>query len=233
MAGLADLVTASQMAAAIDMMRFDRTITGFEFKPSLGIVAKRLQEFGSELADMRDPLTKSVKDVMTISILENFMSGGRPSWDSLSENTLANRSKDGSGSMILVRSGSLAEIASSEGVWSIGKTTATIRSLPQKVWYGNVHQAGMEGNEYSGGGWFKKYQDAAKKSLGSEASPKEVDSLAMKIFDKRTSSHGAAPRGRTSIPARPFAMFQDEDIDAIELIFIEWIEDKVREVGLS
>jgi len=42
MAGLADLVTASQMAAAIDMMRFDRTITGFEFKPSrLRLAANR------------------------------------------------------------------------------------------------------------------------------------------------------------------------------------------------
>ena len=232
MAGLADLVTASQMAAAIDMMRFDRTITGFEFKPSIGIAAKRLQMFGESLEDMTDPLTRSVKDVMTISILENFMTGGRPTWDSLSENTLARRAKDGSGTMLMVRTGALAEAASSVGIWSIGKTSATIRSLPRNVWYGYVHQAGQQGNSYSGGNWFQKYQNAARKSLGSEASKKEVDELAFKIFDKRTTVHGAAPRSTPSIPARPFVMFQDEDIDAIELIFVEWLEMKVAEAGL-
>ena len=232
MAGWGDLMTASQMAAAIEMLRFDMQITGFEFKPSLGLVAKRLQQFGEEFQDLSEPLTRSVKDVMTISILENFMSGGRPTWDSLSPTTLARREKDGSGKMILVRSGSLADVASSVGIWSIGKTTATIRDLPNKVWYGKVHQAGFGGSSYSAGNWFNKYQHAARKSLGNEASDREVDELAMKIFDKRTTVHGAAPRGNANIPSRPFAMFQPEDIDAIELIFIEWIEEKIREAGL-
>jgi phage gpG-like protein len=232
MAGYADLATASQIAAAIDMIRFDRAITSFEFQPSLGIVAKRLTQFGEEFSDMRDPLKKSIKDVMTISILENFISGGRPDWEELAYDTLKRRAKEGSGTMILVRTGNLAEVASSEGVWSVGKQSATIRDLPDRVWYGKIHQAGLAGSQFAAGNWFKKYQAAARKSLGPDEDDAEVDKLAYKMFDKRLLSHGPAPKGAPEIPARPFAVFQDEDIDAIENIFVDWIEEKVREAGL-
>lgn len=232
MAGLADLMTAAQAAAAIDMLRFDYQITAFEFTPSLGIVAKRFAQLAEEFNDLTEPLTKSVEDVMTISILENFMSGGRPPWEELAYDTLQKRAKEGSGSMILVRSGNLAEVASSVSVWSIGRTTATIRDLPNKVWYGKVHQGGLAGNQFSGGNWFKKYQTAARKALGPDEDDKTVDELAFKMFDKRVLSHGAAPRGSSDIPARPFVMFQPEDIDAIQLIFVDWIEEQVQEAGL-
>jgi phage gpG-like protein len=223
------MMSAAQIAGAIDGIRFDRMITSFEFKPSLGIVAKKLTVLGDEFKDLRVPLRRGVKDVMTISILENFVSGGRPAWEPLADQTLQHRKDTG---MILVRSGALAETASSEDIWSIGATTATIRDLPGKVWYGKVHQGGREGNDFGGGKWFDKYKNAAKKSLGSEASDDEVSKLAMKIFDKRTATHGAAPNSVSAIPARPFAVFQDEDIDAIELIFVEWIETKVREADI-
>jgi len=232
MAGLEDLLVASQMAAAIDMMRFDTHITAFEFKPSLGIVAKRFMELGEEFQDMSVPLKRGIKDVMTISILENFMSGGRPSWPELSESTLRQRAEKGEGTMLMVRSGSLAEVASSEGIWSVGKTSAAVRDLPDSVWYGKVHQAGQEGNSFGGGKWFDKYKKAASSALGPEADRDEVEKLAFKMFDKRTLKHGAAPRSTPDIPARPFILFQDEDIDAIQLIFIEWIEEKIVMAGL-
>lgn len=231
MAGLADMVTASQIAAAIDRIRFDKRITAFEFKPSLGIVAKQLANFADELGDMREPLKKSVSDVMTISILENFVSGGRPPWEALSQTTLDRRAKLGQGTMILVRTGALGEVASSEGVWSIGRQSATIRDLPQRVWYGKVHQAGAAGNQFAGGNWFKKYEGAARKALGPDEDDEEVSKLAFKMFDKRLLSHGPAPNASTDIPERPFAVFQDEDIDAIQNIFIDWIDDKLREAG--
>lgn len=229
--GFADMVTASHLAALVDGIRFDYHITAFEFKPSLGIVAKRLQELGEEFADMSEPLRRGVRDVMTISILENFVSGGRPSWEPLSANTLKHRGAEGGTQLVLVRSGALADVASSEGIWSVGKTSATIRDLPQNVWYGKVHQAGQSGNEFSGGNWFKKYQNAAKKALGPEASNKEVDDLAYKMFDKRLTSHGPAPAATPAIPARPFAVFQEEDVEAIREIFIDWIEQKIVERG--
>jgi phage gpG-like protein len=215
-------------------IRFDKQITSFEFKPSLGIVAKQLQAFGESLKDMREPLKKSVDDVMTMSLLENFMSGGRPAWEPLTYYTERRRKE--ANPMILVRSGALADVASSPRIWSIGATTATIRDIPQKVWYGKVHQAGSGGGggnseARSAGSWFKKYQAAARKIEGPEATQKEVDATAYKIFDKRVAQHGIAPQGSAEIPARPWAMFQEEDIDKIQLIFAEWVEKKLREIG--
>lgn len=232
MAGLEDLMTAAQLSAAVDLLRFDYHIEAFEFKPSLGLVAKAFMKLGEDFQDMSEPLKRGVKDVMTISILENFMSGGRPAWDELSNETIKRRQQNGQGTMILVRSGALAEAASSVGIWSIGKATATVRNLPANVWYGKIHQAGYGGGGYSGGQWFKKYQDAARKTLGAEADGKEVDQLAFKFFDKRTTEHGAAPRSAPAIPARPFIMFQPEDVDAIQLIFYAWLEEKVTAAGL-
>jgi len=230
--GLAAMVGASQIAAAVDLIRFDRQITAFEFTPSLGIVAKRFAALADEFDDLREPLKKSISDVMTVSILENFMSGGRPSWDPLAPTTVAKRDKLGAGSMILVRSGALADVASSEGIWSVGKTSATIKDLPDKVWYGKIHQGGMAGNQFSGGNWFNKYKNAARKVAGPDEDDEEVTKLAYKLFDKRLLSHGPAPKGQSDTPARPFVMFQEEDIDAIQIIFAEWVEEKVREAGL-
>lgn len=232
MAGLQDLATAAQMASAIDALRFDMQITSFEFQPSIGIMGKKFAMLAKELEDLHEPLTRSVHDVMTVSILENFISGGRPTWDELSPATIARRRKLGQGTMILVRSGKLGEVASSERIWSIGRTTATVRDLPESVWYGKIHQGGYEGGQFAGGNWFRKYQVAARKALGPDEDDKEVDALAFKMFDKRLLSHGPAPRQASSIPARPFVMFQDEDIDAIQLIFITWVEEKVAEVEL-
>lgn len=228
---LSGMMSAAQIAGAIDGIRFDRHITSFEFKPSLGIVAKKLVALGAEFEDLREPLKRGINDVMTISILENFMSGGRPTWDELSENTVLRHK--GPGGMILVRTGALAETASSPDIWSIGKTSAAVRDLPDRVWYGKVHQAGQEGVESSGEGWFAKYEKAASKTLGPGASKKAVTALATKIWGRKTAGHASgASTGTPEIPARPFIMFQDEDIDAIELIFAEWIEEKVREANI-
>ena len=227
-----DMISASQLAAIVDGgLRFDKVIESFEFKPSIGISAKRMMSLSEALQDMKEPLELSVTTVMTLSILENFMSGGRPKWEELSQVTIQRRQKNGSGDMILVRSGALADAASSKDIWSIGKTTAAVRSLPNNVWYGYVHQAGYEGGGGGKGAWFKKYQNAARRTLGTEASQREVDGLASKIFDQRQAKHGPAPREASPIPARPFILFQDEDIDAIELVFSAWVESKIREAG--
>jgi phage gpG-like protein len=225
------MVSASQASAAVDSIRFDRVITSFEFSPSIGIMAKRFAALADELEDLREPLTRAVEDVMTLSILENFMQGGRPQWEPLAEDTLKKRQRDGTGSMILVRSGNLAEVASSKEIWSIGRQTALVRALPQKAWYGKIHQAGTSATA-SGGNWFEKYQTAARKVLGPKASQKEVDSHAYALFDERARGYGPSPRSSTEIPARAFIMFQDEDIDAIEQIFLEWLEEKIQEAGL-
>jgi phage gpG-like protein len=224
-------LTAASIAAGMDKIRFDKSIQSFEFKPSLGIVAKQLQMFGAEFKDMREPLKKAVTDVMQYSILENFMTGGRPEkWDDLTYYTI--RRRKGKALPVLVWTGALAEGASSPSIWSIGSATATVRDLPQKIWYGKVHQAGAAGDDSLGAGnWFDKYKKAAAKIEGPEASDDEITKTAYKIFDARVTKHGIAPQATADIPARPFILFQEEDLDAIQLIFAQWIEEKARSVG--
>lgn len=227
----------AQIAEAVGKIRFDRHLERFEFKPSLGIVAKQLEKLGEELQDMREPLTDAVKDIMQYSILENFMSGGRPEkWEGLTRYTVKRR--NGKAEPILVWTGALAEGGSSPSIWSIGKQTAVIRDLPQKIWYGKVHQSGIEGTSdgEQSGNWMDKYRSEAKK-LAPRANARDIDKLAMKlsdpIFRKKqglsASSSGGGSNDTATVPARPWAMFQEEDIDNIEIIFALWIEEKVDE----
>jgi phage gpG-like protein len=93
-------------------------------------------------------------------------------------------------------------------IWTITTDKASIQTLPDKIWYGYVHQAGT-GNagtaaEASGGtaeGFQKMMDDVLSGSFGTE-------------------------RGM-NIPARPFAMIQTEDMDAIQTEWEIWLNERV------
>lgn len=91
---------------------------------------------------MSEPLTEAVKKVMQPSIRQNFNMGGRPEkWAPLSEDTIRARRGD---SRILVDTGDLRFVASAFFIWTITDSSATVRDLPEFVWYGKVHQAGSK-----------------------------------------------------------------------------------------
>lgn len=228
----ADVVTPSMIAGAVQKIRFDRSIKSFEFKPSLGIVAKAVDRWAIDIRSFREPLKRSIQQVMIPSFRENFAVGGRPAWDPLTENTI--RKRGFSAWPILVRSGKLRRGVTTLKIWTITPASASIKDLPDRIWYGKVHQAGYEGDEsmFGGGKWFDKYKNAARKVLGPDANDKEVNELGMKMFDKRLVSHGPAPGAKADIPARPFAVFQDEDLDEIQEIFAEWLIERARRAGV-
>jgi len=232
---MAGQMSRAQIAEAVGKIRFDRHLERFEFKPSLGIVASQLEKLAEELNDMHEPLKRAVEDVMQFSILENFMSGGRGTWEPLTRYTIKRRG--GSEDPILVWTGNLAEGGSSPNIWSIGAKTAVIRDLPQSIWYGKVHQAGIQGSGGGGddGDWMDKYRREAKK-LNPGGTKEQNEKLAGKLSDPifrqkngLKPSHSTSDHDTATVPARPWAVFQDEDIDAIENIFAEWIESKVNE----
>lgn len=224
-----DPVSAFQIASAVQSLRFDKSIRGFEFKPSLGIVAKNIDKFRMDIRSFREPLKRSVQQVMIPSIRENFIVGGRPSWESLAPETIARR---GSAQPILVRSGKLKRGVTTLAVWTITPTAATIKDLPDRIWYGKVHQAGTAGNKFSKHNWFSPYQAAARKMLGPEASQKEIDELGFKMFDRRLVQYGPAPRSTATIPARPFVVFQEEDMDKIQEVFATWLIERAQRAGV-
>ena len=110
--------------------------------PPVEMVVEDFVAIGLSLRSFREPLKRSVRDVVAPSIEQNFESGGRPPWPPLSESTLIVRSYDNSGDTILDRSGKLRKSATAQARW-IFTTDEGSFTLPEDVWYGIVHQNGL------------------------------------------------------------------------------------------
>lgn len=205
--------------AAVGGIRFDQNIIGigWSFQPSIGIVARDMDLLGLDIRSLKEPLTRSVKKILIPSIKKNFTSGGRPPWDPLAADTIKLR---GTAWPILVRSGRLRKAATSYSIWSISETAATVKSLPSNVWYGVIHQEGLGG--------FGKYISTARKQLGAGARPVEVTRRAFELLDEAKS---AGSHHKVAIPQRRFIMFQEEDIDAIQEVFADWLLERAVKVG--
>jgi len=214
---LSEIKTAIYGRGGFGGLRFDRVLyAGWAFQPAPGIVAKDIDRLGLDIRSFKEPLIKAIRTIMMPSIRKNFETGGRPPWDALAPYTVERR---GSSGPILVRTGDLARTASSFSIWTIGQTSASIRSMPSRVWYGNVHQSG-----------YGSIGQIARKQLGARATAQDIQERALELF------MGATPGRQQSkivIPQREFAMFQAQDIEAIQEIFIEWVEDRADRVGRS
>jgi phage gpG-like protein len=202
-------------------LRFDHILdAGWELQPSIGIVAKQIDKLALEIRDFKVPLVKAIRTVMMPSILKNFVHEGRPEpWTPLS--TFAEIQRGGRAHPILYRSGLLERTASSFGIWSVGATSATIKSLPSSVWYGVLQQGGY--------GDLKSMARMELSSAGAKLSTEALTQRAMDIF--LGGPQGGRKQSKFVIPARPFIMFQTEDIEEIQQVFVEWMEDKANEVG--
>jgi phage gpG-like protein len=175
----------------------------FEFQPSIGILADRIERLAGEVDNFREPLVKSVQKVIIPSIRKNFKEEGRPAWQELSAVTVKRRGGDTG--PILRRSGRLERTATQTSIWSFTNTAASIQKWPQETWYGALHQAGH-------GGQKAKPVKKASKKLG-VVSAADI----------------GGDGGTGTIPARPFIMYQPEDIPKIHDIFDEWLDRKIAQ----
>jgi phage gpG-like protein len=216
-------------------LRTDSVIKAFDFSPSIGILARDVDKMGIDIRSFRVPLTEAVRSVMIPSIQANFQAGGRPdSWEPLSEATQVIRSRAGQSGPILVRSGALMRNMGYMTMWDITKDYAIIKQLPPRVWYGAVHQGGYENNV--GTQINSAIKRAARK--GVKLSPGQASKQVMAQLDAKLksamagggSAGGGSDRAHT-IPARPFVMFQDEDLPKIDQVFDNWL--KMRLVAAS
>jgi phage gpG-like protein len=113
----------------------------FDFQPSIGLSAKRIDKLGMDIRSFREPLKRSIQQVMAPSFKMNFRVGGRPEhWQPLSEAAVEMR---GSATPVLIRSGRLMRTIQQFNIWSINETSAAITNLPDKIWYGKIQQAGL------------------------------------------------------------------------------------------
>jgi len=190
----------------------------FEISPSPVILVAELEGIAHELEDFKKPLKESIKNVMVPSIRKNFEAEGRPEpWVPLSQATLNRRRYDASGttSGILSRTAKLRRRAASQKIWKIEKTDAYVQDLGEDVWYGKLHQEGFEG----GGSAIGRIVKGGVPQIPSY-NPR-----------KMTGRHVIVEGYAGDIPARPFLLIQDEDVDAIEEEFDKWLTETFAAKG--
>jgi phage gpG-like protein len=188
-------------------LRLDSGIMSFDFSPSIGMLARDIDKLGLDIRSFREPLTRAIREVMVPSIRKNFDDGGRPEqWVPLSEVTI-----ERGGSQPLVRSGTLRRTASQINIWDITSESATIRDLPERAWYGKIHQGGYGG------------------AVGGRRGQRNLDARLRKAM----ASGQKVKLNAASIPARPFVLFQPEDEEAIERVFSDWLDERIARAGFN
>lgn len=218
---------AAPITAAVGKLKFASGGKGMfppgwavTFTPSIAIAANRVDRLGLSIQSFHAPLLQSVREVMRNSIAENFKAGGRPAWEPLSDSTLAIRESrwNNSSTDPLILTGRLQRVASQINIWTIDRSSASIRSLPEKVWYGAIQQSG-----YPGRGASKKEE----KGAGTFA--ERMKKLNQQIdASKKTGYKANSIRPVSPIPARPFIMFQPEDEMRVQLVFAMWLNKRIR-----
>lgn len=230
-------ITDTVLANALVGLRLD-TIQSikFDIRPSIGMVAKDIDRLGLDIRSWREPLTTAIKTVIIPSIRKNFDVGGRPAWAPLSPLTIQRRGYEAW--PILKVTGRLKRRATQLNIWSIGQTSATIRSLPSDVFYGVYHQAGA-GGDHAGGGIIARLQKLKPGSKEANALLAPFIKKARAEFPNATEAHIKnrvqglimdAEEG-WSLPARPFIGWQDEDREKVQAVFLKWMEERARKVG--
>lgn len=187
-----------------------------EFEPTVGIVAGKIDKLGAAIGDFREPLERSIHEIVMPSIDKNFAVGGRPKWAPRSAATeeIMDRLGIEAGNQVLDRSGELRESMWNMSNWKITDTFAIMDYMP--LWYGKLMQEGYGGK---GGG----------KKVGKLREGQTVRGRLEEIVDNAVDGVGTGDRSVSPIPARPFVMLQPEDEDEITELFIEWLGDMVEE----
>lgn len=187
---------------------------GFEFSPSLAFTAKNFETLGVDVRSFRVPLKTSIQEVIAPSIGANFLAGGRPeAWTPLQDDTIVVKGNSPRTkypvSDPLMRSGLLFKTMQQYNIWTVTTTEASIQSLPDKIWYGNLHQSGLG-------------------SLGPTAAQASGGTMAgFRSMIENVLAAGASSERGKYIPARPFAMVQTEDLDKIVAVFTVWINARI------
>ncbi len=211
-------IRRGQAMLSVGNMRLHGDIDlGWQVTPSIGMVAKDIDRLGLDIRSYKEPLTRSIKQVMIPSIRKNFDAGGRPAWPELTADTIKIR---GEAWPILRRTGKLRKAATQFNIWDVSSTSASVRRLPSTAWYGAIHQQGLGG--------FSGFMSGAKKSLGRGASSSDITRRAFEMMDE---ARGVGGGRAVEIPQRRFIMYQEQDLDDIQEIFLEWFLDRARKVG--
>lgn len=121
------------------MVMFPQFDATGSFQRDSKLLATDLDLAALSIKSLREPLTRSVKEVIIPSIRQNFDSEGRPGWEALAPSTVKRR---GTAHPILDEKGNLKKRATQINIWTIDRDSAAITGLDSRVKYAGYHQAG-------------------------------------------------------------------------------------------
>jgi phage gpG-like protein len=193
-----------------------RAALGIHFEPAMIISARKVDKLGLDIRSFKEPLKRSLQQVIIPGIRKQFDVEGRsPRWPALADGTVRQR---GNAHPILNRTGKLRRTMGYLNIWTIDREKAYIQDLPEKIWYGKVHQSGATFSVRGGGGY-------------------NVDTAALsKYLNYRGRRLGSSKGFETSqgeIPARPFVVLYKKDEVQVQRIFNEWLGERAARAGLG
>lgn len=116
-----------------------------EWLPDLKLVASDFFQLAGDVnvKSLREPLKRTIQQVVAPALQENFDSSGHGTWEPLADVTLAMKGRKGQPSNPLIATGKLRRKAGQLNVWTINGPAgeATLDQLSD-VEYGYVHQFG-------------------------------------------------------------------------------------------
>jgi phage gpG-like protein len=115
--------------------------------PHPTIVASQFYQLAGDInvRSLREPLKRSIQQVIAPAFKENFLSGGRPAWTPLADVTQKKKAAKGQTDDPLIATGRLMRKAQQLNVWTIDGREAEARlDNLGDVAYGYVHQNGSE-----------------------------------------------------------------------------------------
>lgn len=105
------------------------------------ILAADLDRLGFDIRSFKEPLTRSIRQIIIPSIRKNFESGGRPEWQQLAASTISKRIREGYGIWPpLTKTSALKKKATAFGIWTIDRDSATMQE--PRIKYAKYHQSG-------------------------------------------------------------------------------------------
>lgn len=182
-----------------------------DMDPSPLILVAQFNKLGLDIRSFREPLKRSIQQVVAPSLQKNFDVEGRPdNWVPLAVGTITQKARIGMNStsarIPLFRYAKLYKQAGQLNLWKIdGLEGTAIAQLPENLFYGRIHQ---EGANEDGIGSVSRHK--------SRATGKYVEI-----------AHGV----QGFVPQRMWAVIQDEDVDGIEEVFDAWVQERLLLAG--
>lgn len=155
-----------------------------EWRPALTLVASGFDTMATSIKSFKEPLSRSIREVASPSIRENFASGGRPPWTPLAEFTIEKKGFDD----VLFETGALESKAGQLNNWTIDGIAGEAALDKLSVEYGYYHQEGFVNH------WTGKFTPARTWAMFQPEDEERIEEIFWEWLEERWDRDVAAGR---------------------------------------